>query len=265
MEYCKGHQHGTSLCASCTWDGRKLASPHSQTHCYLCFHMVEKYVHRSFIIQPRSQVRKITHGCSLKPLQQQSEHKIILVSLAFLLFLHTCFISCAQHDSNWSVRLVTDATSMFYGARSFNRNLCSWSSQMTNSTPKTGMFFNSGCPFANNDPNYKLTPAGPFCHDCCCRPSLINSVSEPYEVPLIPVGASNFAHTNKILGWSAQSRYQFGGGGGVIGTFTTMFDPDFLNATDRRVLGKSCLVLVLVAKTHMKLMFSLLRHRDCLY
>jgi Mycoplasma protein of unknown function, DUF285 len=157
-----------------------------------------------------------------------------------MLFRLTFFSPRAKHLSKWSVRLVTEATNMFYGARTFNRNLCSWSSQMSNSTPKTGMFTLSGCPFANSEPNYKLSPVGPFCHDCCCRPNLINSVSEPYEVPLIPAGASNFAHTNMILGWSAQSRYQFGGGGGVIGTFTTMFDPKYLNATDRRVTGKSC-------------------------
>lgn len=124
---------------------------------------------------------------------------------------------------------------MFSGS-GLNRSLCNWGSYMSNITSATYMFLNTPCPFSNNDPMFHYSPAGPFCYDCCCRPTVPSITEGPFEVPLVPGAVANLPN-GSIMAWSAQSRYQYGGGSGPMGTFVTMFDPVTKSSTVRKVIG----------------------------
>jgi hypothetical protein len=123
---------------------------------------------------------------------------------------------------------------MFAYASTFNKSLCSWGSKMTNTTLLTSMFLGSSCPLPEIDVRFSYSPPGPFCYDCCCRPTIPSAIEDPVEVPLVPAAAGNM-FSNLIVGWSARSRYRYGGSGG--GTYTTLFDPTTKASTLRKVDG----------------------------
>jgi hypothetical protein len=125
---------------------------------------------------------------------------------------------------------------MFAYASSFNKSLCSWGSKMTNTTLLTSAFLGTSCPLPEVATWFSYSPPGPFCYDCCCRPSLPSAIEGPIEVPLVPAAAGNM-FSNLIVGWSARARYRYGGAGS--GTFTTLFDPSTQASTLRKVDGAS--------------------------
>jgi Mycoplasma protein of unknown function, DUF285 len=137
-------------------------------------------------------------------------------------------------NSNWNVSLVMDATMMFAYASTFNKSLCAWGNKLSNLTALTSMFLKTSCPLPEIATWFSYSPPGPFCHDCCCRPTLPSAIEGPIEVPLVPAAAGNM-FSNLIVGWSARSRYRYGGSGG--GTFTTLFDPTTQASTLRKVDG----------------------------
>jgi Mycoplasma protein of unknown function, DUF285 len=137
--------------------------------------------------------------------------------------------------SNWNVRLVVNTQSMFQNARIFNQNLCSWGSRIANATIASNMFLGTSCPFPFMDPDFSYSPGGPFCHDCCCRPTLPSVMEGPFEVSVIPAAASNLPD-GRIMAWSGAGRYQFDGTG--VGTYYSLFNPVTRNSTLRSVFGK---------------------------
>lgn len=141
--------------------------------------------------------------------------------------------------SIWNPVSIADMNAMFAGSVSYNQSLCSWGSSIKNTTKTNNMFVNTPCPFSNNRPVFSYSPPGPFCHDCCCRPSLMAMAKGPYEVPLVPVAVANLPD-GQILAWSAQSRYRYGGEPEPMGTYTTEFDPNTCTSTLRRVIGAFC-------------------------
>jgi Mycoplasma protein of unknown function, DUF285 len=143
--------------------------------------------------------------------------------------------------SNWNVSRVVDASSIFSFATAFNKDLCAWGSRLTNTTLMTDMFVGTSCPYALNAPWFTYSPPGPFCHDCCCRPTLPSAIEGPFEVPLVPALASNM-FGNLIVAWSGNARYRFGYGSG--GTYTTLFDPISHASTLRSVEGKRSMNLM---------------------
>jgi hypothetical protein len=123
---------------------------------------------------------------------------------------------------------------MFAYASTFNKSLCAWGNKLSNLTALTSMFLKTSCPLPEIATWFSYSPPGPFCHDCCCRPTLPSAIEGPIEVPLVPAAAGNM-FSNLIVGWSARSRYRYGGSGG--GTFTTLFDPTTQASTLRKVDG----------------------------
>ena len=77
--------------------------------------------------------------------------------------MFTFAVSFNQDISNWNVHQVSDMGLMFYGASSFNQNLCPWGGKVPASIYNTHvnlMFFNSGC-------HNKQSPtgsSGPWCN-----------------------------------------------------------------------------------------------------
>lgn len=59
--------------------------------------------------------------------------------------------------------------SMFDGALSYNHDLCSWANRFQNEPLVDSMFSMTSCRRTEN-PNFSVTPPGPFCHVCEASP-----------------------------------------------------------------------------------------------
>ena len=69
-------------------------------------------------------------------------------------FRESYYIICNQ---------VTDMYQMFYGAESFNQELCSWGQNYDASTNYHSMFGSTACPHNTSTPSSKEEP---WCHSC---------------------------------------------------------------------------------------------------
>ena len=66
---------------------------------------------------------------------------------------------------------------MFYNATGFNQNLCAWMSQIPEDASVVDMFVGTNCP-DEGDPDLKLMPVNPLCHnDCTLEESTLPTVS----------------------------------------------------------------------------------------
>jgi Mycoplasma protein of unknown function, DUF285 len=167
-------------------------------------------------------IRCVAHPCKRDPrsIAPQSSSDVLHPSI---------------HPSKWNVTLLVDASEMFSYASAFNKSLCAWGPRLRNTTLLTSMFEATSCPLASTATWFSYSPPGPFCHYCCCRPTIRSTIEGPIEVPLVPAAAGNM-HGNEILAWSSRARYRYGGAGS--GTFTTLFDPTTKASTLRKVDGK---------------------------
>lgn len=68
----------------------------------------------------------------------------------------------------WNVSSVRSFGDMFKGAENFKQNLCTWGSKMsTGAAPSVGgMFQNTRCFYAHEDPDVTAYPPGPICYGC---------------------------------------------------------------------------------------------------
>ena len=67
--------------------------------------------------------------------------------------------------SSWQLRSAQDVSFMFQQATSFNQNLCAWGRFLGPSVNTDDVFTQSGCP-ATDNPDFSLSPPGPFCFEC---------------------------------------------------------------------------------------------------
>jgi hypothetical protein len=68
--------------------------------------------------------------------------------------------------SSWNVSSVTDMMGMFWGASSFNQDLCSWGTKLAvgGSVNTQYLFQDSGCQYTSTT---SLQEGGPFCASTC--------------------------------------------------------------------------------------------------
>jgi Mycoplasma protein of unknown function, DUF285/Kelch motif len=141
--------------------------------------------------------------------------------------------------SPWNVTKVATPSSMFQKASSFNADLCAWGSKLSSTLDFKNMFLDSGCPFryATLWNPFAINPPGPFCQSCGPLPqSLMSTIDDPVEVPLVPAAMANLLD-GTVMAWSSSARYSFGREPGPIKTYMTVIDPTTGASTLRNVTG----------------------------